>query len=243
MYLSYENPNDDSAALWKTRVQTLQSDLNTDIRAITGQSETVVMSFYQCNQLSVRPETSGTNYNYGYPTDVINAQKDLIETSNNFIAATPIYQMEFYTSASGRQVHITGIYQKLAGYYYGKAISDFICGKDTKKLAKASITVSSDRTKITITTDENICLNADTYYVRETTHLGFNVVTSDNRDILQSVSVERYKIVLTLSEPLVLGSTKVRYAVNNDVNLHSGWYDGSRGNIRDTQGLNYYAEI
>ena len=83
-------------------------------------------------------------------------------------------------------------------------------------------------------------LQLDTINVNKAPHYGFGVITNDNRDILQSVSLEDNTIRLTCSE--AIDQCKVRYAINGE-KKKSGNLKGPRGNLRDAQGDHYQTTI
>jgi hypothetical protein len=73
----------------------------------------------------------------------------------------------------------------------------------------------------------------DTIQVTKAPNYGFSVITPDNRDIAQAISLEDNKVHILCSERP--DSCRVRYAVNGD-KMKSGNIHGPRGNLRDSQG-------
>jgi hypothetical protein len=73
----------------------------------------------------------------------------------------------------------------------------------------------------------------DTIQVSKITNYGFNVITADNCDIIQSVNIEGNNIHIVCSEPP--NGCRVRYAINGE-KMKSGRLHGPRGNLRDSQG-------
>lgn len=217
---------------WKGEVQQLQADLDADIRAITGQSETIKLMLYQ----------TSFGAKDGYP-DVLKAQTELIQDSTKFLALMPTYMMDFY-HGSGDPIHINGYGQKTMGFYCAKAVISNMFGFATKGVSPVTITVSGDTATITANTESNALYFDDTY-VRKANNFGFSVLNGSSNEVLQSVSVFANKIVLKCSQNIESGF-KIRYGIANGETIsgvnESGRTDGARGNIRDND-CKYIAEI
>ena len=80
----------------------------------------------------------------------------------------------------------------------------------------------------------------DTISVTNPGNYGFSVITTDNRNIIQSVLLKDDVIILHCLEPV--NGCKVRYAVNGETRK-SGWEKGPRGNLRDSQGDSLKVDI
>ena len=209
---------------YKELLAQLQVDLNTDIKAITNQVEDIPIVLYQTNQLNI----GGTNDAFNsFKTTVPTSQMQLIRDNDMFIAATPFYWMDYYNE----NIHITGYWQKVAGYFYGKAILNFIEGRFSKGVVPSEISVSGNDIVIKYNVP-SLPLVVDTETVTKVgDNLGYNVIKSDKTDILVSVEVYREQVVLHCSESPI--GCRVRYGINGSINK-AGWKEGPRGNIRDS---------
>ncbi len=209
---------------YKELLAQLQVDLNTDIKAITNQVEDIPIVLYQTNQLNI----GGTNDAFNsFKTTVPTSQMQLIRDNDMFIAATPFYWMDYYNE----NIHITGYWQKVAGYFYGKAILNFIEGRFSKGVVPSEISVSGNDIVIKYNVP-SLPLVVDTETVTKVgDNLGYNVIKSDKTDILVSVEVYREQVVLHCSESPT--GCRVRYGINGSINK-AGWKEGPRGNIRDS---------
>ena len=175
------------------------------------------------------------------------AQYELIRDNALFHASTPIYMMAYYISSNGYAIHITNESQRLMGYYEGLQAQRLITGGSDIGLYVSSVEkIDSTHIKLNIHTP---CppLVIDTEQVYEVAGYGFSVITSNNENILQSVTIapnhfsEQAIIIETSSD---CTGAKVRYGVNGTIAINSsGFKTGSRGNIRDSQGLEYMADI
>lgn len=236
---------------YKGELVQLRADLDADIKAITGQTEDVHCIVYQTNQLSIggshfKPNNYASGDN-GALMSVPQAQYELIRDNALFHASTPIYMMAYYISSNGYAIHITNESQRLMGYYEGLQAQRLITGGSDIGLYVSSVTkVDSTHIKLNIHTP---CppLVIDIEQVYEVAGYGFSVITSNNENILQSVTIapnhfsEQAIIIETSSD---CTGAKVRYGVNGTIAINSsGFKTGSRGNIRDSQGLEYMADI
>ena len=239
---------------YKGELLQLRADLDADIKAITGQTQDVHCIVYQTNQLSIGSAEAGhfvpTSYNsgdYGGLMTVPTAQYELIRDNPYFHAATPIYYMKFAVSSNGRVIHINSESQKVMGYYCGLAAERLTEGLADIGLYVQSVTkVDSTHIQLVLHTP---CppIVIDTQQVYEVDGYGFSVITPNNTNILQSVEVQpnhycEQIINITTSEDCT--NAKVRYGCNGVIaGDSSGYQRGSRGNIRDSQGLQYFATV
>lgn len=209
---------------YKELLAQLQVDLNTDIKAITNQVEDIPIVLYQTNQLNI----GGTNDAFdSFKTTVPTSQMQLIRDNDMFIAATPFYWMDYYNE----NIHITGYWQKVAGYFYGNAILNYIDGRFSKGVVPSEISVSENDIVIKYNVP-SLPLVVDTETVTKVgDNLGYNVIKSDKTDMLVSVEVYREQVVLHCSESPI--GCRVRYGINGSINK-AGWKEGPRGNVRDS---------
>ena len=209
---------------YKELLSQLQVDLNTDIKAITNQEENIPIVLYQTNQLNIGGLDDGFS---SFKSTVPTSQMQLIRDNNMFVAATPFYWMDYYNE----NIHITGYWQKVAGYFYGNAILNYIDGRFSKGVVPSGISVSENDIVIKYNTP-SLPLVVDTETVTKVgDNFGYNVIKSDKTDILVSVEVYREQVVLHCSESPI--GCRVRYGINGSINK-AGWKEGPRGNIRDS---------
>lgn len=209
---------------YKELLAQLQVDLNTDIKAITNQEEDIPIVLYQTNQLNIGGLDDRFN---SFKSTVPTSQMQLIRDNNMFVAAAPFYWMDYYNE----NIHITGYWQKVAGYFYGNAILNYIEGRFSKGVVPLGISVSENDIVIKYNVP-SLPLVVDTETVTKVgDNLGYNVIKSDKTDILVSVEVYREQVILHCSESPI--GCRVRYGINGSINK-AGWKEGPRGNIRDS---------
>ena len=209
---------------YKELLAQLQVDLNTDIKAITKQEEDIPIVLYQTNQLNIGGLDDGFS---SFKSTVPTSQMQLIRDNDMFIAATPFYWMDYYNE----NIHITGYWQKVAGYFYGNAILNYIDGRFSKGVVPSKVSIDGNDIVIKYNTPA-LPLVVDTETVTKVgNNLGYSVIKSDKTDILVSVEVYREQVVLHCSESPI--GCRVRYGINGSINK-AGWKEGPRGNIRDS---------
>ncbi len=232
----------------------LRVDLDSDIKAITQQTRDVHCIVYQTNQLSLANFNVSTpfmpnNYESGKNGALIivpQAQYELIRDDQYFHASTPIYPMSYVTSPNGMMIHIDGPSQKLLGYYEGLAAERIVDGDSMGIGLYVTKVIKLDRRHIVLKLHvPSPPLVIDTVAVKEVDHYGFSVITSNNKNIISSVEISQnpnstQSIHIKTSSDCT--GAKLRYGVNG-TNGVSGHKDGSRGNIRDSQGISQKATI
>lgn len=239
---------------YKGDLAQLRVDLDSDIKAITHQTKDVHCIVYQTNQLSLANINASkpfkpNNYESGDNGALIivpQAQYELIRNNKYFHASTPIYPMSFVTSPNGMMIHIDGPSQKLLGYYEGLAAERIVDGDgagiglyvtEIKKLDRKHIEL-----KLHIPSPP---LVIDDVSVKEVAHYGFSVITPNNKNIISKVEISwnpnsTQSIFITTSSDCT--GAKIRYGINGTDGA-SGYELGSRGNIRDSQGVYHKAYI
>lgn len=93
---------------YKNALLQLYTDLNTDIKAITGQSHDIKIVMYQC--------TTYDQFTAGWAgPNIALAQLDAAKANGNIVLATSIYALEHFSATN---VHLAGVgYANLGGYY------------------------------------------------------------------------------------------------------------------------------
>ncbi|MFZ9845254.1 MAG: sialate O-acetylesterase [Candidatus Nanopelagicaceae bacterium] len=93
-----------SRATYLASLLQLYTDLNTDIKAITGQSHNIKLICYQCS-----------TYNQTNPNIAL-AQLDAAKSNSNIILSTAVYATEHLSSTN---VHLAPVGYAMLGAYYG----------------------------------------------------------------------------------------------------------------------------
>ncbi|MBS1666617.1 MAG: hypothetical protein JST58_04500 [Bacteroidetes bacterium] len=219
---------------YKKDLKKFQTNLNTDIKAITKQTRDVVCICYQTNCVSL---SKGFNQNQFdcKETYVPQGQLELIRDDSLFMASGPTYPYSFVEE----KVHIDGLSQKRLGYLEGLSAIRLFESKPSKGLIPKNFNIVGD----TVMVEFNVPtppLALDTLAVLKAANYGFSVIDSQNVNILQHVILANNKIKLCcIKSP---SGSKVRYAVNGKKNK-SGFKYGPRGNLRDSQGETEKATI
>lgn len=250
-----EEDRNDAVNDYKGELAQLRIDLDADIKSITGQTQDVHCIVYQTNQLSLlnllnpgyfAPNNYKSGANGGACITVPQAQYELIRDNQYFHASTPIYPLSFVVSPNNQMIHIDSQSQKLMGYYEGLAAKRLVDGHGYNiGLIATNVTkIDSTHIKLTLSTP---CppVVIDTKFVKEVANYGFSVIKSNNTNIISNVQIDNNHfsgtdIIITTSSDCT--GAKLRYGING-TDGKSGFSQGSRGNIRDSQGDSYTAYI
>ena len=206
----------------------LVKDINDDVRKITGQKENVEIILYQTNPLTRAGNFNATAYQC-QETNIPNFFMELVRDSANFHASGPTYPYTFVREA----IHIDGVGQQLHGCLAALSALDILRHRQQQRgLLPVDIAHKGQEAIISFHVP---CppLVLDTLQVNKADHYGFSVITRDNRNILQHVSIEGEQVHLLCTEQP--DSCRIRYAVNGEKGK-SGRRNGPRGNLRDSQG-------
>ena len=192
----------------------LYTDLNTDIKAITGQPDDIKIIGYQAC--------------YTAPMPVALAQLQATKDNPNILIAAPIYAME--KTAPGN-VHLSSRGSALLGAYYGLVHKRAVI--DRKPWAPVQ-PVKVWRQGAIIMARFNVPtrpLVLDTTLLSAAPNYGFSLVDNLGADLtISSVSIAGPDTVRIVASAAIPAGAKLRYAfvLNAD-----GW---NGGNLRDSQG-------
>ena len=198
-------------------------DVNRDVKSITGQKRDVKIVGYQSCCLAKCYKFIPESYDC-YEISVPQAQMQLIRDDSLFVAGTPVYFLDFVDD----RIHLDGKSQTVVGRYNAAAVLDIVRQENSRR-GLYPIDVNSEGKMTTIEfNDYDGTLEFDTINVNKVKNYGFSVITPDNKDIAQKVSIVDNKIVIECNDDTK--GCRVRYGANGEKNK-SGRRLGARGNL------------
>jgi hypothetical protein len=202
-----------------------QADFETDLQAITGQTEDIPLFICQAGSASGYGYTSGIA-TVAFPSQL---QQLVAHKANSKIhLVCPKYQLDYYDHS-----HITNDAQRLLGEYYAKAFAVVEAGGTWEPLRPTTIVGAGSTVTISFTGRVGN-LAFDTTLVASATNYGFAYKDDSSRTIT-GVSIVNNQVVITLSGTIG-ANPLVSYAYNNGAggaaNQVAGL--GARGNLRDS---------
>ncbi len=210
-------------ATYKSELETLISDIQTDYETITGNTNTIQFLMYQ-NSDNVL--LNGTN--------IILATNEVIEENANVHRVTPVY---FLPHVDRTHLNATGYY--LFGRYFGRALDDLIEGyvPDACYIKSAYVVGSSGTELILHINSPSGTLAWDSRAVGSVTDKGFKVTDGTGTLTLSDITIlSDSRVSITLNR--ALGTNPVvryglDYGASNNPSEVSGPQQGSSGNLRD----------
>ena len=198
-------------------------DVNRDVKSITGQKRDVKIVGYQSCCLAKCYKFIPESYDC-YEISVPQAQMQLIRDDSLFVAGTPVYFLDFVDD----RIHLDGKSQTVVGRYNAASVLDIV-RQGISRRGLYPIGVNSEGKMTTIEfNDYDGTLEFDTINVNKVKNYGFSVITPDNKDIAQKVSIVDNKIVIECNDDTK--GCRVRYGANGEKNK-SGRRLGARGNL------------
>jgi len=222
--------SDMSQATYYSNMVTLFTNLNVDIKAITGQTEDVNFFLYQTACFDFY---FGSKYTY---PDVSLAQLQIANDLDHVHLATPVYHLPKLSD----NVHFTSIGSKWFGGYFGIAYKRVIIDKkpfSCIKLISQSVVGNNIYLKF----------EAPVYPLKfDTTNVvdrgvskGFQIRNVGDRaqnsflNIITNVEINKYNTIKITCSSSPAGK-KLTYAING-----TGLSDASSGNLRDSQDIKF----
>ena len=198
-------------------------DVNRDVKSITGQKRDVKIVGYQSCCLAKCYKFVPESYDC-YEISVPQAQMQLIRDDSLFVAGTPVYFLDFVDD----RIHLDGKSQTVVGRYNAAVVLDIVrYGYSSRGLYPVDVK-SEGKMAIIEFNDNDGALEFDTINVIKVKNYGFSVITPDNKDIAQKVSIVENKIVIECNDDTK--GCRVRYGANGEKNK-SGRRLGARGNL------------
>ena len=207
------------------------ADVNRDVKSITGQKRDVKIVCYQSCCLAKCYKFVPENYEC-YEISVPQAQMQLIRDDSSFVAGTPVYFLDFVDD----RIHLDGKSQTVVGRYNAAAVLDILrYGYSDRGLYPVDIKIEGKIAIIDFNkndskelVDNSGKLEFDTINVNKVKNYGFSVITPDNKDIAEKVTIVDNKIVIECNADAK--GCRVRYGANGEKNK-SGRRLGARGNL------------
>lgn len=212
---------------YKEYFHRMYNDLNTDIKAITGQKDDIRIISYQTSTITKGLRYKPNNYD-GTEARTSNAQMELIRDDSLIWASGPTYPYDFVNES----LHIDAVGQKCIGLLAAKSAMG-ILRNEKRNIGLVPIKYEVDGNDIRIlfnVPEPPLCF--DTINVRKADNYGFNVIRKDDTDIISDVLIEQNTVVVKCTESP--SGCKLRYGINGEF-LKGGRVNGSRGNLRDSQ--------
>ena len=207
------------------------ADVNKDVKSITGQKRDVKIVGYQSCCLAKCYKFVPENYEC-YEISVPQAQMQLIRDDSCFVAGTPVYFLDFVDD----RIHLDGKSQTVVGRYNAAAVLDILrYGYSDRGLYPVDIKIEGKIAIIDFNkndskelVDNGGKLVFDTINVNKVKNYGFSVITPENKDIAEKVTIVDDKIVIECNADAK--GCRVRYGANGEKNK-SGRRLGARGNL------------
>jgi hypothetical protein len=199
---------------YAANLNTLRTDLDADIKALTGQPDDVWCISYQVPRAKIGLAHLAASDAYA-----------------RIRVAMPIYQLE--TVADG--VHLTPQSSKVAGAYFALAYKAIVEDGDTdwQPLRIVATDVAGDTLDLTYSPVGSLVF--DTTTVAAQTNHGFRLFESDGTTAItiNSVSIVGTDTVRIVAADTIPAGAIVRYAFSDPANVGTG---AVKGNLRDSQG-------
>jgi hypothetical protein len=213
---------------YQQELKQIWEDMNSDIRKITQQKDTICFICYQTNSLARGRKYNANHYDC-IETAVPQTFVNLLRDDKWFWASGPTYPYP----CVGEKIHIDATGQQHIGELAARSVLG-ILRTEPRNCGLIPIGTSVNGREVIVRFNVPCPpLAFDTLQVQKARNYGFSVISKENHNIAQFVSIEGNSIKITCAESP--HGCKVRYAVNGD-SLKSGNLHGPRGNLRDSSG-------
>lgn len=214
-----------ASGVYKDYLVEWQNDYNTDLKAITGQTENIPMFTDQMGSYTVVSATSQV------PLDQLAASE---ENPTKIYLVGPKY---FLTYSSDDGVHLTNTSYRWLGEYYGKVIKKvMVDGQSWAPLSPSQIVRNGNviYAKFNVPTSPIVF---DTTNVLSKTNYGFEYTDDGSPPSISSVEIfDSQTVKITLSGTPAGSNQKLGYAYTGTIGSFAGSNQAgsARGNLRDS---------
>ena len=214
---------------YKEYFHRMYNDLNTDIKAVTGQKEDIRIISYQTSTVTKGIKYKPNHFD-GVEGHTPTAQMELIRDDTLIWASGPTYPYDFVNES----LHIDANGQKDIGLLAAKSALG-ILRNEKREIGLVPLSYEIEGNDIHIIFNvpcPPLCF--DTIHVGKADNYGFNVIREDGHDIISDVCIDQDAVVIYCLESPI--GCKLRYGINGDF-LKGGRNRGPRGNLRDSQSV------
>lgn len=202
---------------YAARLNTLIADINTDIKAATGQTKDIPVIGYQIS--------SHITYAADDFPDIALAQLEVEAANPLFYIACAMYPFSYHSGG-----HISNVSTRWLGGYYGLAYKRIVVnGEDWKPLKPIASVRQNNVAEIRFHVPQGK-LTFDTTQVAAQTNYGFALLDQNGAAMtissVEIIDTDRVRIKASVTIP---AGAKVRYAFTGDTIT-------GKGNLRDSQG-------
>lgn len=217
---------------YKTQLTNLATQIDTDVKAITGQSEQIKCVCYQTASQNIVSTTKIPSYT-NTAMDIPTAQMELVRDNPYFIASSPVYSIDH---SWVEPIHLSPSGSKTLGFHCGIALGNYIALDYQKKgVTPASYSVTGNQLDIIYNVQAPpLRFNSD--FVKSVPNYGFTLLNNSNVNTIVSASVFDNTVSLYCNQ--TPSGSKLFYGFNG-TSMFDGRVQGSRGNLVDSQ----YARI
>ena len=214
---------------YKEYFHQMYNDLNTDIKAVTGQTQDIRIISYQTSTVTKGLKYKSNHFD-GVEGRTSTAQMELVRDDTLLWASGPTYPYDFVNES----LHINAVGQKSIGLLAAKSALGILRNEKREMgLVPLSYEVEGNSIRIQFNVPcPPLCI--DTINVSKADNFGFNVIRKDDTDIISNVSIDKNTVVVECSDSPK--GCKLRYGINGDF-LKGGRRCGPRGNLRDSQSI------
>ena len=221
-----DNYNGVSGATYQGYLEEWQNDYDTDVKAITGQSNEVIMFLDQMSSFMSSYANDATSE---IPIYQLYAAE---ENPNEIVLVAPKYFFNY----SDRH-HLTGASSRWLGEYYGKVIKKVVIDHETwRPLSPDSAIRSGNIIDVNFHVPAGV-LAFDTTLVSSRTNKGFEYYDSTSSATISSVAIlDDDTVRITLSGTPTGANQRIRYAYTGVPGTNTGAQNAgsAAGNLRDT---------
>lgn len=169
--------------------------------------------------------------------NVPTAQMEVIRDDDKFLASAPVYILDH---SQAEPIHLSAEGERLLGFYCGNTLADLLFrSKHQKGVMPYHVYAKGNKTIVEYNV-EYPPLRADTTWVTSVANHGFAILNSQGINIVSSVNINETQVVIDCTQSPM--NAHLFYAFNG-TRGKDGRQQGSRGNLCDSKGFHYTAQI
>lgn len=221
---------------YKEQLQRLQfvcDSIATDI--LNEEQDTKVILYQIASQNIVGQPTTPTFTSSAM--NVPTAQMEVIRDDEKFFASAPVYILDH---SQAEHIHLSAEGERLLGFYCGNTLADLLFrSKKQKGVVPYHVYAKGNKAIIEYNV-EYPPLRVDSTWVSSVSNLGFTILNSQGVNIVSCVNVSETQVFIDCTQ--TPKDAHLFYAFNGTKGK-DGRHQGSRGNLCDSKGYHYIAQI
>lgn len=222
--------------IYKELLQRLQFVCDSIATEVLNEEQNTKVILYQIASQNIVGQPTTPTFS-STAMNVPTAQMEVIRDDDKFIASAPVYILDH---SQAEPIHLSAEGERLLGFYCGNTLADLLFRSRTQKGVMPYHIYAKGNKAIIDYNVEYPPLRVDSTWVSSVSNIGFTILNPQGVNIVSGVNVKETQVIIDCTQSPI--DAHLFYAFNG-TRGKDGRQQGSRGNLCDSKGYHYEAQI